>query len=114
MQDFSICRRVISVFAFCHSVNLCILAARAFLSQQSVAVTRMWRLTLVQPSQKEHAIGAVQMQNGGNVVVTIQLPLRWNCDSLWIGYARRETNVARRRNNKKRVHSQNKKFAPIL
>ena len=45
--------------ACCHSVKLCALAARLFQSQQSDAVTRMWRWWEVQPSQKECAIGAV-------------------------------------------------------
>jgi len=42
----------------CHSVKLYALAAQAFQSQQSGAVTRMIRLCQVQLSQKEWAIGA--------------------------------------------------------
>ena len=39
-------RRVNSIIACCHSVKFCAHAARAFQSQQNVAVTRMWRSCL--------------------------------------------------------------------
>jgi len=39
------------------------LAARPFQSQESGALTRMWRWCQVQPSQKKHAIGAVHCKN---------------------------------------------------
>jgi len=54
--------RVISIVACCHSVKLCALAARLFQSQQSDALTRMWRWCQVQSSQKECAIGAVHCE----------------------------------------------------
>jgi len=47
-------------------VKLCALATWAFQSQQHGAVTKMWRLCQVQPSQKVRAIGS--LQKGGDVV----------------------------------------------
>jgi len=76
----------IFIVACCHSVKLCALAAQLFQSQQSVALTRMWRWCEVQPSQKERAIGAVRCKDVGmllqllacrcieNVVFTCPLP----------------------------------------
>jgi len=55
----------IFIVAWCHSVTLCAHAARPFQSQQSGALTRMWGWCQVQPSQKEHAIGAVHCKNEG-------------------------------------------------
>ena len=55
----------ISIVACCHSVKLCTLAARPFQSQQSGALTRIWRWCQVQPSQKERAIGVVHGKNRG-------------------------------------------------
>jgi len=68
-------RRGISIVACCHNVKLCILAAWAFQSQQSGALTRMWRWCQVQPSQKECAIGAVHYKKEG----TLLQPLSWCC-----------------------------------
>jgi len=68
-------RRGISIVACYHSVKLCILGAWAFPSQQSGALTRMWRWCQVQLSQKECAIGAVQCKNEGTL---LQL-LSWCC-----------------------------------
>jgi len=55
----------ISIVACCHSVKLCTLAARPFQSQQSGALTGIWRWCQVQPSQKERAIGVVHGKNRG-------------------------------------------------
>ena len=66
-------RRMISIVACWHSVKFCTYAAQAFRSQQNGAVTRMWRSCQVQPSQKEHAIGAVHCENEGMLLQ----PLRW-------------------------------------
>ena len=57
--------RGIFIVAWCHSVKVCALAVLLFQSQQSGALTRMWRWCQVQPSQKERAIGAVFKKNGG-------------------------------------------------
>jgi len=46
-------RRGIFIVAWCNSWKLCALAARPFQSQQSGALTRMWRCFQVQHSQKE-------------------------------------------------------------
>ena len=51
------------------------MAARDFRSQQNGAVTRMWRSCGVQPSHKEHAIGAVRCKKEGMLLQ----PLRWCC-----------------------------------
>jgi len=53
------------IVAWCHSVKLCSLAAWPFQSQQSSALTRMWRWCQVQPLQKECTIGAVHCKNEG-------------------------------------------------
>ena len=66
-------RRGISIVACCHSVKLCILAAWVFQSQQSGALTRMWRWCRVQ--QKECAIGAVHSKKER----TLLQPLSWCC-----------------------------------
>jgi len=58
-------RRGISIVACCHSVNLSILATWDFQSQKSGALTRMWKWCLVQPSQKECAIGGVHREKEG-------------------------------------------------
>ena len=68
-------RRGISIVAWCHSVKFCILAAWAFQSQQSCALTRMWRRCQVQLSQKECAIGAVHCKKEG----TLLQHLSWCC-----------------------------------
>ena len=47
------------------SVKLCAFAARPFQSQQSGALTRMWRWCQVQPPQKERAMGAVHCKHQG-------------------------------------------------
>ena len=66
---------VISIFACCHSVKRCALAAQSFRSRQNGAVTRIWRSCQVQPSQKERAIGAVRCKKEGMLLQ----PLRWRC-----------------------------------
>ena len=58
-------RRGIFIVACCNTGKLCVLAARPFQSQQSGALTRMWRWCQVQPSQKERAMGAVHCKNEG-------------------------------------------------
>ena len=68
---------MIFTVACCRSVNLCTHAAWTFWSHQTVAVTRrMWRSCLVQPSRKEHAIGAVCCKKEGMLLQ----PLHWPCD----------------------------------
>ena len=67
---------VISIVACCHSVKLWALAARAFRSQQNGAVTRMWRSCRVQPSHKEHAIGAVWRCKKEEMLLQ---PFCWRC-----------------------------------
>jgi len=54
-----------SIVAYCHSAKLCAYAARNFRSQQSGAVTRMWRSCGVQHSHKERAIGVVGCKKEG-------------------------------------------------
>ena len=68
-------QRVISIVACCHSVKLCALVARAFRSQQNGAVTMTWRSCQVQPSQKEHVIGAVCCEKEGMLLQ----PFGWHC-----------------------------------
>ena len=90
-------RRGILIVAWCHSVKLCALAAWPIQSQQSGALTRMWRWCQVQPSQKARAIGAIHCKNEGmllqllgwccieSVVFACQIhekDLRWTCT--WI------------------------------
>jgi len=55
--------------------EICIHSAWAFQSQQTGALTRMWRWCQVQPSQKECAIGAVHCKKEG----TLLQPLSWCC-----------------------------------
>jgi len=57
------------------SVKLYILAAWAFQSQQSGALTRMWGWCQVQHSPKECAIGAVHCKKEE----TLLQPLSWCC-----------------------------------
>ena len=59
-------------------VKLCAHAALPFHSQQSGALTRMWRWCQVQPSQKERAIGVV-IAKREDAVATSQLALHWKC-----------------------------------
>ena len=59
-------------------------AARPFRSQQSGAVTRMWRSCQVQPSQKEHAIRAVCCKKEGMLLQ----PPRWCCVECAIHHVR--------------------------
>ena len=68
-------RSGIFISAWCDSVNLCTLAARPFQSQQSGALTWMWRWCQVQPLQKERATGVVHCKNEG---MLLQL-LSWRC-----------------------------------
>ena len=79
-------RRVNSIVASCHSAKLCGHAARAFWSQQSGAVTRVWRSCRVKPSQKERSIGAVRCKKVG---ILLQ-PLLWRCAE---GVVHHEQNV---------------------
>ena len=65
----------IFIVAWCDTAKLCALADRPFQSQQSGALTRMWRWCQVQPSQKECALRAVHCKNGG---ILLQL-LGWRC-----------------------------------
>jgi len=58
-------RRVNSIVACCHNAKLCAHAAWDFWSQQSGAVTRMWRSCCVKPWQREHAISAVRCKKEG-------------------------------------------------
>jgi len=67
--------RRIFIVAWCHSVKLCTFAARSFQSQQSGALTRMWRWCQVQPSQKERAMGALHCKNEEMLLQ----PLGWCC-----------------------------------
>ena len=68
-------QRGIFTVACCNSGKLCALAARRFQSQQSGALTRMWRWCQVQPSQIECAIGAVHCKNEGMLLE----PFSWRC-----------------------------------
>jgi len=68
-------RREISIVACSHSVKRCALAARSFQSQQSGALTMMWRWYQVQPSQKKRAIGAVHCKKEGMLLQH----LSWCC-----------------------------------
>ena len=68
-------RRGIFIVAWYDSLKICALAALPFQSQQSGALTRMWRWCQVQPSQKERVIGAVHCKNEG---MLLQL-LGWSC-----------------------------------
>ena len=68
-------RHGIFIVPWCHSVKPCALAARPFQSQQSGALTRMWRWCQAQHSQKERAKGAVHCKNEG---MLLQL-LGWRC-----------------------------------
>jgi len=77
--EIKLSRRGIFIVAWCNSGKLCALAARRFQSQQSGALTKMWRWCQVQPSQKERAIGAVHCKKRGDVVGTFQLALHWKC-----------------------------------
>ena len=63
--EIKLARRGIFIVAWCHSVKVCALAALPFQSQQSGALTRMWRWCQVQPSQKERAIGVLFWKNEG-------------------------------------------------
>ena len=67
--------RVISIVACCHSAKLWAHAARDFRSQQSGAVTRMWRSCGVQPSHEECAIGVLLCKKEG----ILSQRLRWCC-----------------------------------
>jgi len=73
--EISWARCGIFVVAWCHSVQVCALAARPFQSQQSGALTRMPRWCQVQPSQRERSIGVVHCKNEG---MLLQL-LGWHC-----------------------------------
>ena len=78
-------RRGISIVACCHSVKLSILAVWAFQSQQSGALTKMWRWCQVQPSQKECAIGAVHCKKEGrccNLSVDVALKVRFTTNGM--------------------------------
>ena len=64
--------------ASCHSVKHCTLAAWAFQSQQSGALTRILRWCQVQHSQKECAIGAVHCKKDETLSSLLE-PLSWCC-----------------------------------
>jgi len=64
-----------SIVACCHGAKLCAHAAQDFRSQQSGAVTRMWRSCQGQPSHKERAIGVARCKKEGMMLQ----PLRWCC-----------------------------------
>jgi len=66
---------MISIVACCGGAKLSPHAAWDFQSQQTGAVTRMWRSYCVQPSHKEHAIGVVRCKKEGMLLQ----PLRWRC-----------------------------------
>jgi len=68
-------RHGIFIVAWFYGRKLCALAARPFQSEQSGALTKMWRCCQVQPSQKEHKIGAVHYKNEGMFLQT----LGWRC-----------------------------------
>jgi len=63
--EIKLVRRGIFIVAWCDSVKVCALAALPVQSQQSGALTRMWRWCQAKPSQKERAIGAVCWKNKG-------------------------------------------------
>jgi len=96
--EIKLARRGIFIVAWCHSVRVCALAAlpfqsrfiqllnkqrSPFQSQQSGALTRMWRWCRVQTSQKDRAIGAVCWKNEGcccNLSVGVAL-------KVWVSHA---------------------------
>jgi len=76
-------RRGIFIVAWCNSEKLCALAAQPFQSQQSGALTRMWRWCQVQPSQKERARGEVHCKNEGTLLdLSVSVALK-----AWYSYA---------------------------
>ena len=72
-------RRGIFMVARCNSGKLCALTARPFQSQQSDALTRMWRWCQVQHSQKKMCNRCGSLQKQGHVFGTFQLALHWKC-----------------------------------
>ena len=71
-----------SIVACCHSAKLCAHVAWAFRTQQNGAVTRMWRLCYVRPSQKNVRSMPVVVKRR-DVVAT---SLCWRCVECVIHY----------------------------
>ena len=87
-------QRGASIVACCHSVKLCILAAWAFQSQQSGALTRMWRWSQVQLSHKRNVrqvwFTAKRRGRCCNLSVDVALEVRFITNGMW---AKRNTQI---------------------
>ena len=79
----------------CYNAKLCAHAARAFRLQQSGAVTRMSRLCQVQ-TEKRTCNRCGSLQNGGDVIATSRLVLRWMHCSPRTECVRRTTPIYKR------------------
>jgi len=87
---------------------------RSFQSQQSGALTRMWRWCQVQPSQKESAIGVVHCKKEGcycNLSVGLALKVRFTTNGMC---ARRSTQIYVARTSNNRVISSGDLYCCLL